>query len=411
MFQTLRIRITNLSRELALFAIASFAVGMAGSLVDSTLNNFLNDSFRLTPFQRSFLELPREVPGFIVVFVSALLWFLGSRKLGALSLFLGSIGIFLIGFASKTYTVMVMFLFIFSLGQHLFMPVASTVGMELASEGKTGHRLGQMNAIRNLAAIFGSALVFVGFKYFHFNYQHTFAIAAACFVLGMILMALMKPSKVEKVNRKSFLKLRKEYTLFYVLAVLYGSRKQLFITFAPWVIVTIFGKPTQTIATLIVIGGIIGILFQPILGKAIDKLGEKTVLASEAVLLVVVCLGYAFGKTFFSMNVAFYIACGCYLLDQVLMSVSMARSTYMKKIALQESDIQPALSASITIDHLFSISIALIGGVIWNRFGFQYVFLFGVLIAVINFFATMQIKLPTQKNGPLLAEESVLTSD
>ena len=411
MLQSLRTRISNISRELALFAIASFAVGMAGSLVDSTLNNFLNDSFTLSPFQRSFLEFPREIPGFIVVFASALLWFLGSRKLGALSLLLGSVGIFLIGFASKTYTIMVLFLFIFSMGQHLFMPVASTIGMELAREGKTGQRLGQMNAIRNFAAIVGSFLVFVGFKYLNFNYKHTFTIAAACFIAGMILMALMKPSKVVKVDRKSFLTLRKEYTLFYVLAVLYGSRKQIFITFAPWVIVTVFGKPTQTIATLIVIGGIIGILFQPLLGKAIDKLGERVVLAAEAVLLVIVCMGYAFGKSLFSMNIAFLIACGCYLLDQVLMSVSMARSTYMKKIALQESDIQPALSASITIDHVFSISIALLGGVIWNQFGFQYVFLMGVLIAVINFFATMRIKIPAQKNVTILAEESVITSD
>ncbi|MDO9122611.1 MAG: hypothetical protein Q7U31_12540, partial [Anaerolineaceae bacterium] len=60
MFHSLRTRISRITRELALFAIASFAVGMAGSLVESTLNNFLNDSFTLTPFQRSFLELPRE---------------------------------------------------------------------------------------------------------------------------------------------------------------------------------------------------------------------------------------------------------------------------------------------------------------------------------------------------------------
>jgi len=397
MTTTLRARISQISRELILFTIATFAVGMATSLVDSTLNNFLNDTFSLTPFQRSFLELPRELPGLIVVFVSASLWFLGSRKLGALSLLLGGAGIFLIGFASKTYSIMVMFLFIFSLGQHLFMPVASTVGMELASEGRPGQRLGQMNAVRNLAAIVGSAVVFVGFKYLKFNYEHTFTIAAVCFIVGMVVMAMMTPSKVRNAGSRHFLKLRKEYSLFYVLAVLYGSRKQIFITFAPWVIVTVFGKPTQTIATLIVIGGVIGILFQPLLGKAIDKLGEKVVLASEAVLLVFVCLGYAFGRSVFTENTAFMIACICYLLDQVLMSVSMARSTYMKKIALQESDIQSAITAAITIDHVFSISIALVGGVIWNHFGYQYVFIFGVLIAVINFFATMRIKLPEQK--------------
>jgi len=121
MLQSIRTKYTHLSRELILFIIATFAVGMGASLIDSTLNNFLNDSFSLTGFQRSFLELPREIPGFIVVFVSALLWFMGSRKLGAFALLLGSIGIFLVGFASKTYTVMVMFLFVCSMGQHLFL--------------------------------------------------------------------------------------------------------------------------------------------------------------------------------------------------------------------------------------------------------------------------------------------------
>jgi predicted MFS family arabinose efflux permease len=391
----LRTRVSAISRELAIFIAASFAVGMAGSLIDSTFNNFLNDSFSLNAFQRSFLEFPRELPGFSVVFVSALLWFLGSRKMGALALFLGGIGIFLVGFASNTYTLMVVFLFIFSLGQHLFMPIASTIGMELAAEGKTGRRLGQLNAIRNFATIVGSAIVFLGFKYFGFTFQHSFAIASLSFAFAAVLMTMMKPQKTER--QKTFLKLRKEYGLFYLLAVLSGGRKQIFITFAPWVIVTIFHKPTQTIATLIVIGGVMGIFFQPLLGKAIDRLGEKVVLITEAVIFVFVCLGYGFSKSFLPENTAFLITCGCFLLDQMLISVSMARSTYIKKISLQDADIQPALTASITIDHIFSISVALLGGFIWNRFGFQYVFLLGVIIAIANFLAAMRIKIPARR--------------
>lgn len=386
---TLHTRITNISRELALFITASFAVGMAGSLVDSTLNNFLNDTFALDGFQRSFLEFPREFPGVIVLFVSAALWFLGSRRLGGTALLLAGIGIFLIGFSSSSYTLMVIFLFIFSMGNHLFMPVSSTVGMELAADGRTGHRLGQLNAIRNLAAIAGSFIVFIGFKYLHFTYQHSFTIAAIVFAFAAVLMFGMKPER--SAPPKTFLKLRKEYSLVYALAVLSGSRKQIFITFAPWVIVTIFHKPTQTIATLVIIGGVIGILFQPILGKAIDRFGERFILCTEAVLLVFVCFGYGFSRSFLPENTAFLVVCVCYLLDQMLFSVGMARSTYMKKIALDPADIQPALSASISIDHVFSISVALLGGVIWNRFGFQYVFLMGMVIAVINFFVARRI--------------------
>jgi len=95
---------------------------MAASLVDSSLNNFLNDTFHLTGFQRSFLEFPREFPGVITLFVSAALWFLGSRRLGGVAMIFAAVGIFLIGFSSSSYLTMVVFLFIYSMGNHLFMP-------------------------------------------------------------------------------------------------------------------------------------------------------------------------------------------------------------------------------------------------------------------------------------------------
>jgi MFS family permease len=264
-------RLARIPKELKLFAVASFMMGTAYSIIDATLNNFLNDRFALTGFQRSFLELPRELPGVLVVFISALLWFLCSRRLGVLSMILGLTGTLLIGYVSTTYVVVVLCLFIYSLGQHIFMPAASVIGMELADEGKTGQRLGQLNAVRNMAAILGSFTVFVGFKFLSFNFHHTFALSAVCFAIAAVLMFSMVPEK--KLQPQMFLKLHKEYRLYYLLAILYGSRKQLFITFAAWVIVTVFKQPTQTIATLVTIGGVIGILFQPFLGWATDRLG------------------------------------------------------------------------------------------------------------------------------------------
>lgn len=397
MFRSLRARIINLPRELAIFIIASFAVGMAGSLVDSVFNNYLDATFALSGFQRSFLEFPRELPGFLVLFASALLWFLDSRRLGAISLLLTGVGIFLVGAVSHSYISMVICVFTFSMGLHLYMPVATTIGMELAAEGKTAQRLGQFNAIRNLAVIIGSGLVYLGFKFLNFTFSTTFIIAAIIYIVSMVLVGTMKRSEVKSVTRRVFLKLRKEYSLYYGLSVLSGARKQIFMTFAPWVIVTIFDKPTQTIATLVLIGGVVGILFQPLLGRLIDRLGERTVMMAEAVLLVPVCLAYGFSKSIFSNETAFLIICACYLIDQVLMSVGMARSTYMKKIALQSADIQPALSAALSIDHFFSIGVALIGGVIWNKLGFQYVFLFGVFIAVLNFFTAMRVRVPKKE--------------
>jgi MFS family permease len=382
----------RIPRELKLFAVASLMMGMAYSVMDSTFNNFLNERFAPNGFQRSFLEFPRELPGLLTVFVTALFWFLCSHRLGAWSLVIGAVGTVLVGFFTPNYYFMVVWLFIYSLGQHIFMPLASTIGMELATEGKTGRRLGQLNALRNFAAITGAFLVFVGFKYLNFDFHHSFIITAVGLAIAAGMMFAMKPTKTQKSAK--FLTLHKEYNIYYLLAILYGTRKQLFITFAPWVLVTIFKEPTATLATLITIGGIIGILFQPLLGWAIDHLGERVVLTIEALFLAVVCFGYGFSRSLFTESVAFYVVCACYLVDQMLMSVNMARATYMKKIAKVNEDIQPALTVGVTIDHAFSITVALLGGLIWSAFGYQYVFLLGMFIALANFVVALQVRVP-----------------
>jgi predicted MFS family arabinose efflux permease len=385
-------RSSGAARELGLFVMAFMAMGVAYSIVDSTFNNFLNERFALGGFARSFLEFPRELPGLMVAFVTALLWFLPSRRLASLSMVLGGAGVLLMGFASSSYAFMVLWLFVYSLGQHLFLPLASSIGMELAREGKAGRRLGQLNAIRNLAAIFGSFLVFAGFKFLGLTFRHTFALSAAAFALAAVFLFLMKPDRAQPPELH--LKLHREYGLYYFLSVVYGSRKQLFLTFAPWVLVTVFRQPTQTIATLLTLGGVIGIAFQPLLGWAIDRFGERLVLVCEAVLLVFVCSGYGFAREVFTERTAFLIACGCFLLDQMLMSVNMARSTYMKKIAIDPSHVQPALTLSVSIDHVFSIAVALLGGLVWKVAGYQYVFLMGAGIAFLNFLAALRVKVP-----------------
>jgi predicted MFS family arabinose efflux permease len=394
-------QIKKLPRELKLFMSATVIMGMAFSIYDSTFNNFLNSKFTMTGFQRSFLEIPRELPGVLVVIVTAMVWFLCSRRLAGYAMLLGAIGTILIGFAAPEYAMMTIWLFIFSMGQHIWLPLQSSIGMELAKDGKVGARLGQLNSLKNLAAIIGSFIVFAGFRFLHFNFHTAFIITAVLLVLTAVLFFKMSPQPSRKPG--SFLKLHKEYNLYYFLSILFGSRKQIFITFAPWVLVTVFKQPTQTMATLLMMGGIIGIFFQPLLGKMIDKLGEKIVLEAEAVLLVFVCLGYGFARFVLPEAAALSVTFICFLLDQVLISVNMARATYINKIALQPADVQPALTFSVTLDHIFSISIALIGGAIWNAFGYQYVFLIGVFIAIINFFAATKISIPENiKTTPLI---------
>ena len=261
--------------------------------------------------------------------------------------------------------------------------------MELAADGKTGKRLGQFSAVANVSAIIGSLAIFIGFNYFNLNFQISYALAFVAFLVVAILIFMMQ--KDQPYAAKTKFKLRKEYKLYYWLSILYGTRKQIFLTFAPWVLVTVFRQKTQVLAILLAIGGLIGIFFKPMLGKAIDKLGERFILTAEAVILVFVCIGYGFSKVFFSETAAMFIAFVCYIVDQMLMSVSMARATYLQKIAVVQEDISQTLTMGVTIDHIFSISVALLGGFVWIKWGYQYVFFLGAIIAAINFFSALKV--------------------
>jgi len=389
---SLRTRFPSLQRDLALFICAVALFAFSESIVTSVFNNFLSETFTISSFDRTFLELPRESGGLLIIFMSALLFFLPNRRLAVVAALLGSVGMILMALFSVTFHWTFAWLFIYSLGQHLFMPLNTAIGMELAKEGKTGQRLGQINSIRNIAIISGSLFVFSGFEFFNLTFKKSFLAAALSFLFSAIFLRAMRPGTAHSASLH--LKIHREYSLFYLLSILFGTRKQLFLTFAPWVLVTVFHQPTTLLATLLLIAGVIGIFFQPLLGMIVDRFGERIVLCGEAVLLIFVCAGYGFGEAWFSHKTALIIACICFVADQLLMSVNMARSTYLKKIATDQSHITPTLTLSVSLDHVFSISIALLGGILWSRWGYRTVFIGGMVIALMNFISASFIRVP-----------------
>lgn len=380
------------ARDRSKYFIAIAFMGLSGALFDSTFNNFLKSSWDIGGLGRSALELPREVPGFLNVFVAAALAFLPGRRIGALSFALQAAAISLLGSFSPTFTMMTYWLFFYSLGQHVFLPLQQSLGLELAASGGEGSLLGKANAVRNFAQLAGAALVFVLFGVFGISFRTNFLLCACFLVGGSIALFMMSTPKRDKTSSR--LVLKKRYGLFYLLSVLFGTRKQLFLTFAPWVVVSIYGKPTSVVAVLYLAGGAAGVFFQPMIGRAVDRLGERFMLGLEALILIPVCLLYGLARFIFPEDIAFAVVCVCYVADSLLLSFGMARSVWLKKIAETPADIGPTLAMGISIDHIFSISVALAAGILWDRLGYQWVFISGTLIAAANFVATRWVRVP-----------------
>lgn len=388
-------KIRNMGRDTKLFILAILIFSFCGGLYDTIFNNFLNDNFKITNLQRTLLEFPRELPGVLMVFVAALLFFLNTRKLATLSFLITGIGLILMGTMSVNYHIMLIWLFTFSLGQHIFLPLSSAIVMELSEKGNDGRRLGQIQSLKNIAVISGAFFVSIGFKFLGLNYKVSMVMAGVLVILASFLINRMSGGTTSK--KGSHLKFKKRYSLYYVLTSLYGMRKQIFITFAPWALVHTFEKSVTYIANLMIIGSIIGIFLQPYVGKVIDRYGEKLVLTFEAFVFIFVCLLYGFSPDLFSKEVAVMIISVCYILDQTLMSLGIARATYIKKIAESKEDISNTLSLGLSIDHIFAITVAMLGGFIWYKYSYKVVFIMGAVISLVNFFSARLIKTDIEK--------------
>lgn len=393
MIKTIVGKFKSAEKNFLIFLFAGVFIGIGQSVDSSTLNNFLKESLNIDIMHRSVLEMPRELPGFLVFIIIGFLYSLGDIRITAVAYISAALGMFFLGIVPHNYTMILIFIFIYSSGQHISMPLSSSIGMSFAKEGNLGKKLGQLSAANNAALVFGCVLLWALFKLFKISYTVSFSIGAASFAIASILMLSMDRRQTVKIKKRFVY--RKEYRLFYWLSILYGARKQIFITFGPWVLVDVFKQQVTTMTAFFLVISVTGIFIKPFVGHMIDKVGERKVLSLEAILLFFVCLGYAFAESLFSYKGALVLVSACFILDQSMNAVSMARSTYIKKIAVKPEDVSPTLSLGISIDHIASMFLPALGGIIWSingSSGYRYVFIGGALIALINFFSARMIK-------------------
>lgn len=378
-------------RDFNLFLLAGLSAGIGSGIYTSIFNNYLNDIFKLSENLRGFLEVPREAPGLFIIVILAAISFLGDIRIAMLGMAAAGLGMLGLGLLSPTFALMIIWMMMYSLGTHMIMPVTPSIGMSLSNQESFGARLGTVSAFGLTGSIIAYVFIFLGFNFIHISYQIAFITGTIFYLFAALAIGLMKRGE-RKVRKIKFV-FRKRYTLFYVLAIISGARNQIFLTFAPWVLIKVFDVKPQLFAILGMVVALVSIGTRKLIGKLIDTRGERFVLTGEAVLLFAICLGYAFSARIFTVGVAAVIIAGCYVIDNSMAAVEMARSTYVRKIAPDLSDVTPTLSTGISLQHIASMVIPIFGGLLWTAVGYEAVFIAAAVIAFLNLVLSRKIKI------------------
>ena len=363
------------------FLTGMFIFGLSIGLYTAVLNNFLHEELGITRLQRGLLEFPRELPGLLLFLTLAVLHKFSELKIMKLAFWLGMTGLIGLALFGSSRIVAIIMIVFWSWGEHLLMPVRSSIAIHAAKPGNEGLAMGGVRSAGAVGKVFGHYLVLPLFVLFPlifgkdsgFNpYRFTFAAAGIILVSAIFLSSRLKNwDRPVKRNRIYF---RAKCIKYYILEVFFGARKQVFITFAPYVLILNYGARTELIATLHGIWALANIFVAPLVGKIMDRVGYKKLIVIDTVVLVILCLVYGFAHRLFPQEIAFVLVAGVFVLDAILFTVGMARTMYVKTISDSQEEVTSTLSTGLSINHLISIVIAMVGGALWEVLGIETLF-------------------------------------
>lgn len=401
----------HVARGFTLLAIATFTATMALQVAQAIGPNFLRQELGVDGAQNGYLIAIRELPGFLLIFVAAALLKLGMARATAVSLAIMGVGYALYAVSGSFATIIIPTL-IGSVGFHSWLQLHDALGLSLAKPGEEGSVLGRFRGI----GFAGTLIALVGVWGILFAVGRVggeladvqgpwlrglYVAAGLVAVVGAIVILGFPVSEDARAAAQAApaITWRKEYGLYYWLSFLDGSRMQIYFAFAPFVLVEQFGVDAVTLTTLLIVAALINWRAGPIVGRLVDRHGEKRMLTIGYSLHLLVFLGFALSQNIWLLYLT-------YLGYNFLFLFSIGTTTYLRKICRRE-DLAPSLAMGVSLAHLTAVVVPVIGAALWARLGYQFPFLFGTVFIFVSLWLTQKIDVSRQRvpGAPPLAAE------
>ncbi len=371
-------------RQILFFLLSTFLGAAATGIFFGSLNNFLSDIYNLSASSRGFIEAVRELPGALLILLLAPLVNVGERNIIIGATCLVAVGILGASTLAPGVLSITLWLFVWSVGAHLVMTLRESFSIALSTPLTRGRMFGLVRSLRSFGSIIGAAIIWIGMGHLGLGYDRLYYLAVVLTLLSACAVFFLKDQGHTALHRKRFV-FKKKYSLFYLLAILFGVRKQIFLVFGPWVLIRIYHQDAPQMAKLLMMSSGVGIALKPILGRMIDKFGERVVLSLDAILLMIICGFYGLAGKLLPVFLVIPSLYACYILDDSLFFLRSAHVTYLSRIVEGSEELTACISTSFSLEHVVSICAPAIAGIIWVKYGYPWVFFMCAIVAVLMF--------------------------
>lgn len=375
------------ARDWRLFEAATFCYAFGFAVYNGLFQNFFREILHGEPNQLGVLESLREVPGLLTAFTAGTLAMVAETRIGSLALLISAAGIAATGYTPSYWPLVAVTVF-WSVGMHLWFSLSPAITLALAGGKEGGRHLGRMAGIGAVAVLVGLAATRAAKPYV--SYRALFLAAGLLIFVAGALASFISRSKRPTDGPR--LLVRREYSLYYWLTFLEGCRRQIFGTFAPFVLIVVYHTRVETMLTLALVNAAVSTVAAPAIGRWIDRLGERRMLSLYYVLLIGVFAGYAVIPRVHALY-------GLYMLDNLLFGFAIAITTYVNGI-VRAGEMTPTLTMGTTMNHVAAVVVPVTGGVLWRSLGdFRIPFWIGIGLVVLSLDAARRIREPGRCGG------------
>lgn len=342
-------------RRMYLFLIV-LAVASAAAFQGwrTLLNNFAVEAAAIDGAEMGIIQSVREIPGFLALLAIYVIMILREHRLAALSVLVLGIGVVWVGFL-PSFSGIVITTLIMSFGFHYYETMNQSLTLQYFGVREAPLVIGRLRSIGALTNVVTGGAVWLMASVF--DYPVMFAVAGGVAVVAGLWAMTQDPSRADLPPQRKKIFVKRRYWLFYALTFLSGARRQIFVAFAVFLLVTRFGYSVQAVTILFVVNNVINYFANPLIGRAVNRFGERKVLSLEYGVLVLVFLGYA-------VTESAVVAGGLYVLDNLFFNFAMSIRTFYQKIA-EPGDIASGMATGFTINHIAAVFIPALGGLAW----------------------------------------------
>ncbi|MDY0225862.1 MAG: MFS transporter [Desulfomicrobium apsheronum] len=371
------------NRPMYLFLLGLAVLSALGFQGWRTLfNNYAVEIAQVTGQQMGVIQGLREVPGFMALLVIYLLLFVREHRLAVLSLMVMGLGLMLTGMM-PSFGGLVLTTLIMSFGFHYYETLSQSLTLQYFSVTQSPVVMGRLRAMGSAGNIVIGLVFLVAVN--HATYQTLYMLLGIFIIGAASLFLLAKPTRTDLPLQHKSMVMRRRYWLFYVLTFLSGSRRQIFVAFAVFLMVSKFGYTVTEITLLFMLNNAVNYFLSPMIGRAVNRFGERKVLTLEYSALLFIFLGYALTDSKLLVAVL-------YILDHIFYNFAMAIRSFFQKIA-DPRDIAPSMAVGFTINHIAAVIIPIAGGLLW-MVDYRIPFVSGAVLSLVSLAFVQCIRTP-----------------